>query len=107
MIREFHDEITRLREQLGEMMGNKSGAPGSNPGMQMSGPGQGAPGEDRFIPVENKEKMKEMEDALEVEKKNMLKDYEKQKTLIAAKADIVEEEKTRLLEELKVKNDGE
>lgn len=51
--------------------------------------------------------MKEMEDALEVEKKQMLKDYEKQKSLIAAKADIVEEEKTRLLEELKVKSDGE
>lgn len=107
MIREFHDEITRLRQQLGEMMGNSTGTPGANPGMQMTAPGEGGVGEDRFIPVENKEKMKAMEEALEVDKKNMLKDYEKQKSLIAAKADIVEEEKTRLLEELKVKNDGE
>ena len=104
MIREFHDEITRLRQQLADMMGQKGGSGGAaalaglaGPGGMSMAPGQG---EDRFIPVENKEKMKEMEDALETDKKNMLKEFEKQKALIAAKADIVEEEKTRLLQEL-------
>jgi len=80
MIREFHDEITRLREQLAGMMGDSKGG-ATNPmsmGNNMGGAGgaQGK-GEDRFIPVENKEKMKEMEDGLEAEKKAMMKDFEK------------------------------
>lgn len=62
MIREFHDEITRLREQLAAM---------SNGKLRTKGPG-GAPGQgggimevDKIIHVEDREKMKAMEDQLE------------------------------------------
>lgn len=90
------------------MMGSKTGGPAQGMSNNQSVGGlNAAPGEDRFIPVENKEKMKQMEDGLEAEKKAMMKDFEKQKALIGAKADIVEEEKTRLLEELKTKNEAE
>jgi len=51
--------------------------------------------------------MKEMEDKLEQEKRAMMKDFEKQKALIGAKVDIVEEEKARLLAELNTKNEAE
>jgi hypothetical protein len=106
MIREFHDEITRLKQQLASMMGDKQvSGPGGAPS---SFPGQGGADEqDRFINVENKEKMKELEDKLENEKRAMMKDFEKQKALIGAKADIVEEEKARLLGELNSKNEAE
>ena len=38
MIREFHDEITRLKQQLSQMMGDKKGGPGGGPS---AFPGQG------------------------------------------------------------------
>jgi hypothetical protein len=59
MIREFHDEITRLREQLAQMTGGRvrtKGGPGG-----MSGPG-GVMEIERTVHVEDKEKMKAMED---------------------------------------------
>lgn len=59
MIREFHDEITRLREQLAQMTGGRvrtKGGPGG-----MSGPG-GMMEIERTVHVEDKEKMKAMED---------------------------------------------
>jgi hypothetical protein len=31
MIREFHDEITRLKQQLAHMMGDKQGSVGQGP----------------------------------------------------------------------------
>lgn len=37
----------------------------------------------------------------------MMKDFEKQKALIGAKVDMVEEEKQRLLDELNVKNEAQ
>jgi hypothetical protein len=99
MIREFHDEITRLKQQLSSMMGDKqsNGVGGGPSAFSRQG---GADEQDRFINVENKERMKEMEDKLESEKLAMFKDFERQKALIGAKADIVEEEKARLLSEL-------
>lgn len=44
--------------------------------------------------------MKAMEDQLEQEKKQMMKDFEKSKARISAKVEIQEEERQRLLAEL-------
>ena len=70
------------------------------------GTGGGAGG-DQFIHVENKEKMKEMEENLEQEKRKMMKDFEKQKALIGAKVDMVEEDKAKLIHELNSKNEAQ
>jgi kinesin family protein 3/17 len=83
MIREFHDEITRLREQLAAMTGGKIRSGKTGP----SYPGQVQEVE-KYIHVEDKEKMKAMEDQLEQEKKQMMKDFEKQKARITAKVEI-------------------
>lgn len=102
MIREFYDEITNLRAQLAALTGGKL-----NPGMMGVGSqNQGGVQEvEKFIHVEDKEKMKAMEDQLEAEKKQIMKDFERQKANINAKVEIAEEDRQRLLAELENKNE--
>lgn len=59
---------------------------------------------EKFVHVEDKEKMKAMEEQLENEKRAIMKDFEKQKAKISAKVEIAEEERSRLLAELETKN---
>ena len=59
---------------------------------------------EKFVHVEDKEKMKAMEEQLENEKRAIMKDFEKQKAKISAKVEIAEEERSRLLTELETKN---
>ena len=105
MIREFYDEITNLRAQLAALSGGKL-----NPGMGSYGM-SGQPGSvqevEKFIHVEDKEKMKAMEDQLEAEKKQIMKDFERQKASINAKVEIAEEDRQRLLAELESKNEAQ
>jgi len=82
MIREFHDEIQRLREQLASMTGGKFKA--KSAGGQIN-PATGQVEIENVIHVEDKEKMKAMEEELEGEKKAMMKEFEKQKARISAK----------------------
>jgi hypothetical protein len=49
-------------------------------------------------------KMKELQANLEAEKKKMSRDFEKEKAKIAAKQEIAEEERARILQELEEKN---
>ena len=97
MIREFHDEITRLRAQLASMTGGKMGKAGAG---GMAGPG----GINMMSAVTasgvDHAKMKELEEQLEQEKKAIMKDFERQKAKISAKGEIAEEERNRLLKEL-------
>ena len=51
--------------------------------------------------------MKAMEDQLEAEKKQIMKDFERQKANINAKVEIAEEDRQRLLAELESKNEGQ
>ena len=74
MIREFHDEITRLRAEL-EMYG------GAQMPTQMRGP-DGQIIVEKVVHVDNSEKMKAMEDALEKEKEEIREKYEKEKEKI-------------------------
>lgn len=62
---------------------------------------------EKFIHVEDKEKMKAMEDQLEAEKKQIMKDFERQKASINAKVEIAEEDRQRLLAELESKNEAQ
>lgn len=59
---------------------------------------------ENVVHVEDREKMKEMEEQLEKEKKQMMKDFEKQKAKIAARQEIADEDKGRLLQDLEDKN---
>ena len=89
MIREFYDEITNLRAQLAALSGGKL-----NPGAySMSGQPGTVQEVEKFIHVEDKEKMKAMEDQLEAEKKQIMKDFERQKAQINAKVEIAEEDR--------------
>jgi kinesin family protein 3/17 len=87
MIREFHDEITRLREQLRAMTGGKLGSDNMDIGASEDGSDS-----EKFIYVVSEAKMKEIEDKIEAEKKKMLLDFERQKNSITYKVDLVEEE---------------
>ena len=66
MIREFHDELTRLREQLAQLSGGKLTFQGE-PGQGEVAPGQNIVVE-KVVAKVNEEKMAEMEQALEKEK---------------------------------------
>ena len=59
---------------------------------------------ERTVHVEDKEKMKAMEEQLEAEKRAMMKDFEKQKQKISAKAELAEEDRQRLLADLEKQN---
>lgn len=54
----------------------------------------------KFIPVQDTAKMKEMEEQLEKEKLAIRKEFEKQRAKIDAKAAITDEERNQLLKEL-------
>lgn len=100
MIREFHDEIQRLKEQLAAF-GGKGGKPGI-PGQ--INPNTGMVDVDVVTHIMDTGKMKELEASLEQEKKEMTKKLEKEKSRILAKQEIAEEERSRIIAELDEKN---
>ena len=61
MIREFHDEITRLREQLAALSGGNINVQGSG---QQGIPGAGGDLAPNVIMAVDEEKMAQMQDAL-------------------------------------------
>lgn len=79
MIREFHDEITRLRAELDRFGGAPAGDGGG--GAQQIGP-DGEIIVEKVVHVDNTEKMKEMEKQLDKEKKEIKKKFEKEKQKI-------------------------
>ena len=101
MIREFHDEITRLREQLAALSGGKLNIQGE-PGAQGAAGGETIV-EKKMVVGVDPERIKEMEAQLEQEKKTIRKEFEKQKAKIESKAAVTEEERAKLLSELESK----
>lgn len=104
MIREFHDEITRLRAELDKYGG----------GIDMSGAGGeqtvGPDGEiivEKVVHVDNTEKMKEMEKQLEKEKKAIKKKFENEKSKIMQQTEMDEEEKKKLMDDLKIREEAQ
>ena len=105
MIREFHDEITRLREEL-----EKFGGAGATNPANMEGAEIGPDGEiivEQVEYVDNTEKMKAMEAALEKEKKHIKKKFEKEKAKIQQQTQLNDEEKQKLLDELAKKEESQ
>lgn len=78
MIREFQEEIERLKAELTQFSGGKMNFDGG-----MVGPdGQTIIEVEKYVHVENKERMKQMEDQLEQEKLNIKKKFEKERRKI-------------------------
>ena len=97
MIREFHDEITRLREQLAALSGGKLNVSSDGPQSAAAG---GAPIiQEKKVFGMDQDKVKELEAKLEDDKKKIWKDFERQRAKIEAKS-VTEEEKEQLQKEL-------
>jgi hypothetical protein len=60
---------------------------------------------ERFVHVENKEQMRKMEEQLEKDKLDIKKAFEKERLMIAQQAEMAEEEKNALLEQLKAREE--
>ena len=88
MIREFHDEITRLREEL-----EKAGG-GNLLAMENAqrDPETGELIVEKVVHVDNTEKMRAMENQLEKEKKEMARKFEKEKKRIMQQTEMNVEE---------------
>ena len=72
--------------------------------MQGASAGSGVPGQvvevEKFIPVADEAKMSQMQDALESDKKQIRKQFEKERAKLEAQTAITEEEREKLLKEL-------
>lgn len=79
MIREFQDEISRLKAELEQFSGGSLNFDGLNGSGSM---GQKTIEIEKFVHYENKERMKEMEDQLEKEKLDIKKQFEKERIKI-------------------------
>ena len=98
MIREFHDEITRLREQLAQLSGGKLNM--NNPAGMPVDPNTGEAAGPNVVVAVDEEKMAQMQDALEKDKKAIRKQFEKERAKLEAQTAITEEEREKLLSEL-------
>lgn len=102
MIREFHDEITRLRAELEKYGGANL--------LNMDNAQRGPDGEiivEKIVHVDNSEKMKKMEEELEREKREITKKFEKEKQKILQQNEMDGEEKKRLMDELIKKEEAQ
>lgn len=100
MIREFQEEITRLKIELGQFGGVQLGGE-----VKFDVNGQQIIEVEKFIHVEDKERMKAMEEQLEKEKLLIKRKFEKERRHIQQQVEMAEEEKAKFLEELKQRED--
>ena len=103
LLREYQDEITKLREQLAQLNN------GMDPAELMKQRGiMGNPNIiEKIVQIEDKEKMKEFEDKLEAEKVAIKENAEKEKLNIENQANLKQEEKKKLIEEIRKREDAE
>jgi len=95
MLREFQDEITKLKAQLEQFQGSPGG---------MISMGKGG---EKIVKVQDEKKIKEMEEKLAREKEEIRLHAEEERKKIEAQKNIAEEEKKRLLEDLKKQEDSQ
>eukprot|EP00361_Fabrea_salina_P000441 CAMPEP_0202432614 /NCGR_PEP_ID=MMETSP1345-20130828/9942_1 /ASSEMBLY_ACC=CAM_ASM_000843 /TAXON_ID=342563 /ORGANISM="Fabrea Fabrea salina" /LENGTH=644 /DNA_ID=CAMNT_0049044703 /DNA_START=293 /DNA_END=2230 /DNA_ORIENTATION=- len=98
MLRQFQEEIMQLKAQL-EMQGGQINADQMSMGGQILQAGEPKVVE-KVVPVEDKEKIKEIEEKLAKEKEGILSEVEERKKEIEAQKNLAEDEKRRLIEEL-------
>ena len=101
LLREYQEEISKLKEQLNALNDGKS----PDEIMKMHGIMSGNTVMQKEIFVEDKEKMREFEERLALEKEEIRRKAEEEKSMIENQANLKEEEKKHLLEELAKKED--
>jgi DNA repair exonuclease SbcCD ATPase subunit len=103
LLREYQDEITKLREQLA-LLNN-----GMDPAEIMKQ--RGVMGNtnivEKIVQIEDKEKMAEFEAKLEQEKKEIRNQAEQERINIENQANLKQEEKKKLIEEIRKREDAE
>ena len=97
MIREYQNEIQRLRMLLDQSGGNLPGSLGAGSSII----------KEKIIKVEDKEKIKKMEELLENELKNIKINADEERKKIEEQKNIAEEERIRILERLKKREEEE
>ena len=102
MIREFHDEITRLREELAKYGGTNL----LNPAQGQVGP-DGEIIVEKIVHIDNSDKMKMMEKEIVKEKAEIKKKFDKEKNKIMQQTEMNQEEKKKLMDELMKKEEGQ
>ena len=101
MIREFQDEIARLKAELEQFSGGKF----NFDGVQIGPDGKQIVEVEKYEHVVNKERMKQIEEQLEAEKLQIKKQFEKERMKIQQQAEMAEEEKNTLLKEIMEKEE--
>jgi len=101
LLREYQDEITKLRSQL-QMLNN-----GVDPTELMKQRGVMGNVVEKIVHVEDKERMKEFEEKLHNEKEEIRKKAEMEKEQIKSQANLEDEEKKKLLEEIRKREEAE
>jgi len=92
MIRQYQDELNKLKQELAEQMKGVSGKGGVNKIV-----------DERIIKLENKERLKEMEDKISKEKENIKLRSEEEKKELEDNIKLAEDEKLKYLEKLQEK----
>ncbi len=94
MIRQYQDELNRLKKALAEQQG-LGGIDGGSSLLR----------EDAHVGFDSKKKISEMEEKIQREKEEISKQTEKERKLIEDSKNTAEDEKLSLLDKLKVKKD--
>ena len=93
MIRQYQDELNKLKQELAEQMKGMSGKGGIG----------GKIIEEKIIKLENKDKLKEMEDKISKEKENIKIRVDGERKELEEKINLAEDEKLKILEKLQEK----
>ena len=103
LLREYQDEITKLREQLAMLNS------GVDPNELMRA--KGVMGNtniiEKIVHVEDKQKMEDFQQKLEIQKQEMRKKAQDEKEQIEKQANMKKEDKARLLEEIRKREEAE
>lgn len=101
MLREFQDEITKLKQQLAALGGE--GIDVTQIQAQVNNPNGAV--NPKVIYKENQDKIKEMEQRMEEEKSEIKRKADQERKLIESQKNMAEEERVRLMQEIRSKED--
>lgn len=101
LLREYQDEITKLKEQL-QLLNQ-----GIDPTELLRKKGVMGNVVEKIVTIEDKEQMKEFEEKLQKEKEEIRRKAEEDKKRIQSQANLEDEEKKKLLEEIRKREEAE
>lgn len=97
MIRQYQEELQKLKQELEEQMKGYSGQGGVGGINKIT--------DEKIVRIENKERLSEIQIKLDKEKEELKKQSEKEKKELEDKLNLAEDEKLKYLEELKKKQE--